>query len=118
MTVRLPLPDGCILVIPGEVAEEVLVSLRELVSEKTKRDLPTEIATVLTANGQATVPEIARAIRARDERVRHVLNSDKRFSRAQNKSGRSGRAKLWMLAPNTSEPVPQRGTSISDGVPI
>lgn len=50
----------------------------------------------LAANGPATLPEIARAVRKRDEDVRRVLKADPRFGLVPC-SGRSHKARCWTV---------------------
>jgi hypothetical protein len=75
-----------------------------------ERDLQSEIASFLRDGPGATVTDVARGIRARDQDVRRVLNDDSRFQAQPPDGGRSTRAKAWVLSREGSGVVPLGGT--------
>lgn len=87
------------------VAERVIARLEERRGSwrigdratSTDADLAAQVAAVLT-DGPATVPEVARRARLRDETVRKVMQSDPTFVRVSPPPGRSPKAKCWTLA--------------------
>lgn len=60
------------------------------------------------ADRAATVPEIARAVRARDLAVRRLVMCDGRFERRPAPAGRNGHGRFYTLATGV---VPRTGTS-------
>ncbi len=70
--------------------------------------LADRVAAHLAEGRAATVPEIARAVRARDVDVRELVTNDPRFALRPTPAGRPGQARCYALV---EEPVPPRGTS-------
>lgn len=115
--VTITLPVGATLTLTSTAAAELERALRQHRQvARPKRDLAAEIEAFLTA-GPATVPEVARAIGARDSDVRHALRTSPRFTGAPATSDRSPRAGLWMLGSGPSGVGPAAGTSTGDEGP-
>jgi hypothetical protein len=110
----IELPAGIRLLVPPEAAAGLEAALRQHRRlGRPRRDLAADIKQFLTA-GPATVPEIARAIGARDSEVRHTLQTNERFARASAAADHSARAKPWMLASSPAGVGPAGGTSTTD----
>jgi hypothetical protein len=103
LTIELPL--GTFLTLGPEAVDAFETAIREQRRvDRPKRDLAAEIEVFLSRNGAATVPEIGRALGARDSSVRQTLQTDDRFNRAPAAAGRSPRARRWSLVPGPSRP--------------
>jgi hypothetical protein len=106
--------DSTVVIRPEEVPG-LAATIRSWNREsRPPRDLAAEIVSYLATNPGASVPEIARAIRARDHDVRSNLQGDERFRIVSPKPGRSSRVIGWAIAPDRSQPVPVDGTSGSE----
>lgn len=68
-------------------------------------ELARRVAAYLADIEAATVPEMGRALRVRDEVVREALRADPRFARATAAAGRSRQARPWTLAEKSSWPA-------------
>jgi hypothetical protein len=108
----IALPAGATLTLPAEGFAALEAALRQhRKATQPQRDVPAEIEASLRAS-PATLPEIARAIGARDSTVRQILQTDAaRFRRVPAPAGRSPRAKLWSLASSPPGVGLEAGTS-------
>lgn len=107
----IEVPAGTLLLLEPEAIDALEAAIRtHRQAGRPKRDLAGQIEDFL-ATQPATVPEIARAIGARDSDVRQTLQTNERFRRAPAAADHSTRAKLWEIAPSLAGVGPEDGTS-------
>jgi hypothetical protein len=84
---------------------------RRLPAEPLTRDLGGEAAALLASRPGLTLPEIARALRKRDETIRQTLETSARVTSRSQLPGRSPKAIGWFLTPDSSPTDPAPRTS-------
>lgn len=106
---RVNLQNGVELSLSPELVAELERVVRDWRRQRAVefRPLGDEIAEYLRQHPSASVVEVARALRARDQLVRETLRSDLRFQRGSPPPGASRRLKSWMLAgeAHSSRPI-------------
>ncbi len=114
---ELRLPGGVTMPLSAKLVADLEAAVRAWHRHNgPHRDLLAEIEAHLGAHRGASTIEIARGIGARDYDVRQALKSDFRFLPDCEPASGPGRARRWMLAVRTTEPVPAAGTGTSTGI--